>query len=145
MDTNPLLQPWTTPYGLPPFDAIRTEHFGPALDASMASHAAEVAALAAASEPPTFENTILAFDRSGEDFQRVTGVFFNLTGCRTDAALQAVERDYSPMVAAHVTRFYLDPALFARIDAVHEARHRSGLAPVQVRLTEKIHLDFVLA
>lgn len=145
MDTNPLLQPWNTPYGLPPFDAIRTEHFGPALDAAMASHAAEVTALAAASEPPTFENTILAFDRSGEDFQRITAVFFNLTGCRTDAALQAVEREYSPKVAAHVTRFYLDPALFARIDAVHAARNDSGLTPVQVRLTEKIHLDFVLA
>jgi len=142
---NPLLQPWTTPYGLPPFEAIRTGHFGPALDATMASHAAEVAALTAAPEAPDFENTILAFDRSGEDFQRVTSVFFNLTGCRTDAALQAVEREYGPKVAAHTTRFYLDPALFARIDAVHAARHHSGLTPVQVRLTEKLHLDFVLA
>ena len=142
---NPLLQVWDTPYGLPPFDKIRTEHFGPALDAAMASHAAEVAALVSSSEPATFANTILTLDKSGADFQKVTGVFFNLTGCLTNEALQAVERDYSPKVAAHVTWFLLDPALFARVDAVHEARHRSGLTPIQVRLTEKIHLDFVLA
>lgn len=143
--TNPLLQAWETPYGLPPFDKIKTEHFGPALDASMASHAAEIAALAGSAAAPTFENTIAALDRSGADFQKVTGVFFNLTGCLTDEALQAVEREYSPKVAAHVTQFLLNPALFARVDAVYQARNTSGLTPLQIRLTEKIHLDFVLA
>jgi peptidyl-dipeptidase Dcp len=142
---NPLLAPWAPPYALPPFDRIRTEHFAPALDHALAAHAAEVAALAASSEAPTFANTVLAFDRSGQDLQRILGVFFNLTGSKSDEALQAVERDYAPRVAAHMARFYLDPALFARVDAVHRTRTTAGLDPVQVRLVERIHLDFVLA
>lgn len=143
--SNPLLQTWDTPYGLPPFDKIKTSDFGPALDASMAAHAAEIGALAAQTEPATFANTVLAIDRSGADFQKVTAVFFNLTSCLTDEALQAVERDYSPKIAAHVTQLYLNAPLFKRVDAVHEARHRSGLTASQIRLTEKLHLDFVLA
>jgi len=145
MSTNPFLTPWTTPYGLPPFDLIRPEHYGPAFEATMEAHRAEVAALATSTEAPTFENTIAAFDRSGAALSRVALTFFNLTGSATNDELQAVERDWMPRFALHTTAFLLDPALFARVDAVHEARHRSGLSPVQIRLTEKFHLDFVLA
>lgn len=142
---NPLLADWNTPYGLPPFDQIKTEHYGPALDAAMAEHNAEVMALADSALPPTFENTIAAFDRSGALFSRVVLTFFNQTSSQTGEALQAVETAYMPKISLHSTRFLLDPKLFARVDAVHEARHMSGLTPVQVRLTEKVHLDFVLA
>ncbi len=142
---NPLTAAWDAPYGLPPFDKIRAEHFGPALDAAMAEHVSEVAAIAASKEPSSFENTIAAFDRSGEALSRVALVFHNLTSSMTDEALQAVERDYMPKLALHVARFLLDPGLFARVDAVHERRGDSGLSPIQVRLVEKMHLDFVLA
>ncbi len=142
---NPLLADWNTPYGLPPFDQIKTEHYGPALDAAMAEHNAEVMALADSALPPTFENTIAAFDRSGALFSRVVLTFFNQTSSQTGEALQAVETAYMPKISLHSTRFLLDPKLFARVDAVYQARHMSGLTPVQVRLTEKVHLDFVLA
>jgi len=143
--TNPLLSPWNTPYGMPPFDLIKTEHFGPAIDKALADHVAEVTAIAGSAVAPDFSNTIEAFDRSGELLGNVLGVFFNLTGSLTNDALQAVELEYTPKIAVHQTRFFLDAALFARVDAVHTARKTSGLNPVQIRLIEKIHLDFVLA
>jgi len=143
--SNPLLQPWNTAYGLPPFDRIQTEHFAPAFDAAMAAHRNEIRTLAESAEVPTFSNTIEALDRSGADLQKVSAVFFNLTECLTDEGLQAVERDYGPQVAAHGNAIFLDPLLFARVEAVYEARHRSALSPVQIRLTEKTYLDFVLA
>jgi len=143
--SNPLVAEWVTPYGLPPFDLIRTEHFGPALDAGMSAHTAELQAIASSPSAPTFENTIAALDRSGRLFSRVFLTFTNLAGSKTDEALQAVETEYMPKVSLHTTKFLLDPKLFARVDAVHAARHRSNLTPVQIRLVEKTHLDFVLA
>jgi peptidyl-dipeptidase Dcp len=142
---NPLLAPWAPPYELPPFDKIRTEHFAPALDEALAAHVAEVAGLASNPAPATFDNTVLAFDRSGIALQRVLGVFNNLTSSQTDEALQAAEREYAPKVAVHMAQFFLDPALFARVDAVYRVRTSSGLNPVQIRLVERLHLDFVLA
>jgi peptidyl-dipeptidase Dcp len=143
--TNPLLADWNTPYGLPPFDKIDASHFGPALDAAMAAHVTEVEALASSSDAPSFENTVAALDRSGALFSRVVLTFFNLTSSQNTEALQAVETAYMPKIAAHTTQFYLNPRLFARVDAVYRARHTAGLTPLQVRLTEKVHLDFVLA
>ncbi|HTH14125.1 MAG TPA: M3 family peptidase, partial [Spirochaetia bacterium] len=106
---NPLLAPWAPPYELPPFDKIRTEHFAPALDASMKAHAAEGTALGSNPEAPTFANTVAAFDRSGAALQKVLGVFNNLTSSKTDEALQAVEMEYAPKVALHMAQFFLDP------------------------------------
>jgi peptidyl-dipeptidase Dcp len=144
-ETNPLLGPWNTPYGLPPFDKLLPAHFGPAFDAAMAEQDAELAAIASSREAPSFENTIAAFDKAGAALSRVFLVFDNLTSSNTDEALQAVEREYSPRLSRHKVSPYLDQALFARVEAVHEARLSSGLTPVQRRLVEKIHLDFVLA
>jgi peptidyl-dipeptidase Dcp len=142
---NPLLAEWQSPYGLPPFDRIRPEHFGPALDAAMAEHDAEVASLAASAAPPSFANTIEALDRSGATLSRVAAAFDNLCSSMTSEALQAVEREYAPKLSLHAARLRLDGALFARVDAVHRTRESAGLDRLQIRLTEKIHLDFVLA
>ncbi len=142
---NPLLQDWNTPYGLPPFDRIRAEHFGPAFDAAIAAHEAELRAIAEAKAPPDFHNTIEAIDRSGAALDRVNLLFSNLCGSRTDEALQKVETEYSPKIAGHFSRFLLDPKLFARVDAVYETRGKAGLTALQVRLVERIHLDFLMA
>ncbi len=142
---NPLLDPWDTPFQLPPFDRIRPEHFAPAFVAAMSEHDREVQAIAGSADDPTFENTIAAFDRSGRRLLRIEQVFFNLTASETSPALQAVEREVSPRLAAHESAIYLNAKLFERVDAVHARRDSAGLNDEQRRLVERIHLDFVLA
>ena len=140
---NPLLQDWRAPYGLPPFASLQREHFEPALRDGMRQHRAELGALAAQTEAPDFSNTIAAFDRTGRLLDRVAAVFYNLTSSATSAELQAVQRTMAAPMAAHSSAVYMDAALFARVDAVHEARHALGLTPEALRLTERVHLDFV--
>ena len=142
---NPLLAPWHTPYGLPPFQAIRAEHFGPAFEVACQRQRAEVDAIASAAAPADFDNTIAAFDRCGRDLQRVEGVFYNLASSETSPALQAVERDLAPLLAAHTNAIFMHRGLFARIDAVHARRDPLALAPEALRLVERVHLDFVRA
>lgn len=140
---NPLLSPWTAPYGLPPFDALRAEHFAPALQAAMAAHRAELDTIATQPEPATFANTVAAFDRSGRLLGRIQSVFYNLTASETSPALQAVQREMAAPLAAHDNAIYLHEALFRRIDALFEARATLGLDSEALRLLERIHLDFV--
>ena len=140
---NPLLQPWTAPYGLPPFEAIRPEHFEPAFGAAMREHRAELAALAEQAAVPDFENTVAAFDRSGRTLARISSVFYNLAASETSPELQAVQRRVAAPLAAHDSAVHMDAALFARIDALHARREQLGLDAEQRRLLERIHLDFV--
>ena len=143
MMDNPFFAEWATPFELPPFDLIRPEHFPPAFDRGMAEQAEEVAAIAAAAAPPDFANTVEALERSGRLLARVSRVFSNLTGSATNDALDAIDRDYAPKLAAHHLRIALDPGLFARIDALYRERDRLGLAPDQRRLLERHHLRFL--
>jgi peptidyl-dipeptidase Dcp len=142
---NPLLNPSPLPFELPPFAEISLEHCREALLDGMAEQRAEVAALVAAEEPPTFENTIVALEGSGRTLTRAEAVFFNLTSTVSTPRLREIEQEIAPLEAAHTDALRLDPALFARIDAVHSARHEAGLDPEAVRLVERYHLDFVLA
>jgi peptidyl-dipeptidase Dcp len=144
-EQNPFFEEWSTPFGLPPFDRIRPEHFPPAFDRFMDEELAEIAALIGAAEPPTFANTIEALERGGRGLERVGDVFSNLRSSATNPELDAIARDYAPKLAAHRSKIALDPALFARIDAVHRERDRLGLAPDQLRLLERHHLRFVRA
>jgi peptidyl-dipeptidase Dcp len=147
MDTaaapNPLLADWTAPHGLPPFAAIRPEHFEPALRQAMAEHRAELAAIAASTEPPGFDNTLAAFDRAGSRLAAVAAVFANLNASATSDALQAVQLAMAGPLAEHDSAVYMDAALFARVDAVHAGR--AALTGEQQRLTERVHQDFVRA
>ncbi len=120
---NPLLHAWDEPFGLPPFERIRPEHFAPAFKEAMAAHRAEIDRIANASAAPTFDNTIAALDRSGRLLTRTEQLFFNLTASETSPELQAVERDVAPKLAAHENAILLDQKLFARIDELYaEAR-----------------------
>ena len=141
--TNPLLQPWQTPYGLPPFEEIRTDHFRPAFEHALTAHRAEVDAIADSEAPPTFENTIVAFDLGGRELGRIERLFFNLAASETSPALQAIEREVSPRLAAHYSAIYLHAKLFGRIEQLQQRRGELGLAPEQMRLLERVHLDFV--
>ena len=142
---NPLLARWNTPFGLPPFADIRAEHFAPAFEAALDERRREAAALADQTAPPTFANTVAALDRSGRAFMRVASVFFNLTASATSEALQAVEREFTPRIAACATAIYLDARLFARVDALYRGRAGLGLDPEALCLLERTWLDFVFA
>lgn len=143
--SNPLLQPWTGPFGLAPFAQIRAEHFIPAFEAALAQQREQVRAIAQATQPPSFHNTVAAFDASGELLNRVAQLFHNLTSSETSPALQEVQREMAPVLAAHYNALYLDQPLFARIDALFGRRSQLGLNAEQLRLLERVHLDFVLA
>src|SRR5207342_2534295 len=108
--SNPLLQSWDAAHELPPFGAARPEHFGPAFEHAVAAHAAEIAAIANDPAAPTFENTIAALDASGRALSRIELMFWNLSASETSPALQAVERAWSPKLAAHQNAVYLDAA-----------------------------------
>ncbi len=143
--SNPFAAPSTLPFGFPPFDAIRPEHYRPAFDAGVAEHLAEIEAIAENPDPPTFENTLEALERSGRLLERVLLVVWNLTSSMADEPMQALESELNPRYSAHQDAIRLDPRLFARIDAVHERRHDLGLTQEQRRLVERYHLDFVRA
>ena len=109
---------WDTPFGLPPFERIRPEHYLPAFEAALDAHDAEIAAIAGNTEPARFANTVEALERAGLDLDRVASVFFNLSGSNTSPELQAVERAITPRLARHGSAIYLNPLLWARISAV---------------------------
>ena len=142
-ETNPLLAPWTTPFGMPPFDQIRPEHFGPAFEAAMAEHLEEVAAIGADPADPSFENTIEALQRSGRALTRIALVFSNLVVSQGGEALEALDREMSPRLAQHGMKVSLDPAIFARVDALYAERDSLGLEEDQARVLERTHLGFV--
>jgi peptidyl-dipeptidase Dcp len=143
MTQNPFFEAWHTPFELPPFDRIRPEHFPPAFDHGMAEHAAEIAAIAGSSAPPDFANTVEALERSGRLLRRVGRGFNNVRSSATNEALDAIDRDYAPRLAAHRIKIMLDPDLFAQVDALWRERDRLGLAVDQRRLLERHHLNFV--
>ena len=118
MAANPFLAPSPLPFGYPDFSAIREEHFLPAFVEGMARQRAEVDAIAADPAPPTFENTLVALERSGDVLRRVSAVFFVLAASSSTEGIRAVEAEVAPLLAAHADAIRLDPALFARIEVI---------------------------
>jgi peptidyl-dipeptidase Dcp len=145
MTENPFFVPWDTPFGMPPFDRIRPEHFPPAFDRGMDEQLAEIVAIVASPAPPSFADTIEALERSGRLLDRASRVFSNLDASDTSPALEAIARDYAPRLAQHRMRIALDAGLFARIADLHGRRGDLGLAEDQIRLLDRHHLRFVRA
>jgi peptidyl-dipeptidase Dcp len=143
MTDNPFFEAWDTPFGLPPFARIEPAHFPPAFDRAMAEEAAEIATIAGSGAAPDFANTIEALERSGRLLRRVSRVFHNLDSSATNEALQAIDRDYAPRLAAHQMHIALDLGLFARIDALYRDRENLALSPEQRRLLERHHRRLV--
>ena len=142
---NPLLTESTLPFHLPPFDQIKDEHFAPAFEQGMAEQLKEVGTIADNPDAPTFENTIVALERSGPLLTRVSAVFFNLAGANTNPAIQAVESDMAPKLAAHSDAIRLNGTLFARVEKLYQARAGLELNHESLWLLERYHLDFVRA
>jgi len=140
---NALLGDWDTPFGAPPFDRIREEHFRPAFEQGMAAHNAEVAEIAANPAEPTFENTIEALERSGELLERTNLVFLNLNDAHSSEGLQELAKEINPRLSAHEDDILLNQRLFERVKAVHDRREDLDLTTEQQRLLDKSYKDFV--
>ena len=143
--SNPLLQDWQTPYQLPPFEQIRCEHFAPAFAALFEQHLAEINALAENPAAPTFDNTVASFDAAGAKLDRVRLTFENLCASESPPALQAVEREMAPLLAAHDSKVAMHAGFFARLDTVHQQAAALNLSEEQHRLLQRLHTDFVRA
>jgi peptidyl-dipeptidase Dcp len=139
---NPLLAPWVGRFEVPRFGQIDPAHFVPAFEQAMAENNAEIAAIVANPEPPSFANTIAALEDSGRTLSRVSDVFHVLAGAHTNDAIQAVEREMSPRLAAHHNAIRLNGDLFRRIDQVMHASAVGGLTGEQERVLERYHTDF---
>jgi peptidyl-dipeptidase Dcp len=142
---NPLLAESTLPYNLPPFDRVKDADFPPAFDIGMAEDLGEIDAIANNKEAPTFDNTIVALERSGRKLDRVRRVFMILAGTNTNPALQKLETTIAPKLSAHSDAIRLNSALFARINALYVKRDSLGLDGESKYLLERYYTDFVRA
>ncbi len=142
---NPLLEPGPLPYGFPDFATIREEHFAEAFTVALAAQRAEVAAITARPGPPTFDDTVVALERSGAALRRVSAIFFVLVASSSTPGIGALEAEVAPRLTAHADAITLDPELFARLDTLFTARHDLGLDPESLRLLERHHRDAVRA
>ena len=138
-EPNPFFETWTAAFEVPPFARIAPEHFMPAFERAFADNDAEIAAVTAQAEAPSFGNTIEALERSGKLLDRVSGVFFNLASADSNDALLAIEREIGPKLAAHSNRILQNDALFQRIDALYRARDTAGLTAEQRRVLDRYH------
>ncbi len=139
---NPFFTEYTTPFQVPPFDKIDTIDYMPAFIEGIKQHDAEIAAIADAAGEPTFDNTILPFDKSGKMLRRVSKVFYNLLEAHTNDQLQNLAEKVSPMVSKHNDDIAMNAKLFARIKGVYGKRKEANLDAQQIRVVEKYYRDF---
>ena len=141
---NPFFEDeWTTPYGVPPFDRIKMEHYAPAFERGMSLHNEQIEAIISSVDEPTFENTILAYDNSGQMLMRVATVFELLASAETNDQMQAYASEIFPRLAAHYDAIAMNEALFERVKQVYNSREAQRLTGDELRLTEKMYEDFV--
>ncbi|PJE35313.1 peptidase M3 [Pseudooceanicola lipolyticus] len=143
--TNPLLADWATPFALAPFDAISDEDFAPALEQALAAHRAEIDAIAADPADPSFANTVEALEAAGTALDKVLSVFFTVAGADSNPQREALQRDFSPRLAAHFSEISANKALFRRLAALWEQRDTLDLTAEQARVLMLTHRNFLRA
>jgi len=143
--SNPLFVESTLPYYAPRFDLIRNEHYQPALEEGMRRQLAEIDAIAKQVQPPTFENTIEAMERSGALLTRANNAFSAVIGANTNDTLQKVDEAVSPKLAAHSDAIFLNDQLYRRVKSLYDRMNSSNLTPEQKALVERYNRDFVRA
>lgn len=139
---NPFFAEYTTPFQVPPFDKIDTSHYLPAFIEGIKQHDAEIAAINGNTEAATFDNTILAFDKSGKLLTKVSKVFFNVNQAHTNDQMQEIAKKVSPILSKHSDDISMNAKLFERIKTVYDKRNESGLDAQQIRAVEKYYRDF---
>ena len=143
--TNPLFEQSTLPYQAPRFDMLQDSHYRPAFDEGIRQKRADIAAITGQTDAPTFANTLLPLEQSGELLSRVTSIFFAMTSAHTNDELQLLDEAFSAELAELANDIYLDDALFARVEAVYNARDTVGLDDESRRLLEVTYQRFILA
>jgi peptidyl-dipeptidase Dcp len=142
---NPFYAPSTLPFEVPPFDKIQDSDYQPAMEAGMAQELTEIQAIAASPDPPSFENTLVAMEKSGRLLARVRMAFSAVTGANTNPELQAVQKIEAPKLAALYDSIYLDTQLYRRVEAIYQQRDALNLDAESLRLVEFYHREFVHA
>ncbi|MEL6800320.1 MAG: M3 family metallopeptidase [Pseudomonadota bacterium] len=142
---NPLLDTWTTPFGIAPFDLIADDDFAPAMDAALDEARAEIARIANNPDAPTFANTIEALELADEALGRVLSTFYTLAGTDTNDARNALMREFSPKLSAYGSEISMNRALFQRVETLWDARERLGLSDEQARVLLLTRRSFVRA
>ena len=142
-EKNPLLESFKTPFGVPPFQEIKLEHYLPAFQKAIQEHKEEIKAIAENPSPPTFENTIEAFDRSGALLRRVSAIFFGLLEADGNDKMREIAKKITPILSRHEDEIYMNEKLFQRIKAVYEKRDSLNLTQEQKTVLEKYYQDFV--
>ena len=140
---NPFFSEWTTPFGVPPFEQIKNEHYVPAIDSGIALARAEVAAITASTEAPTFANTIAPYDRVGLMLNKVAYVFYSQTGANTNEALEKIDMEIAPKMSAFSDDILLNAPLFERVKTVYENRAAEQLNDEELFLLENLYKSFV--
>lgn len=140
---NPFFTPYNTPFQVPPFDKVEPEHFLPAFEQGMAEQQNSIAAIHSNEAEPTFENTVLALERTGELLNRVSSVFFNLASAHTNPEIEALSKDIAPQLSKHSDDIFLNAALFQRVKKINDTRDTLNLDAASKRLLEKIYKAFV--
>ena len=133
---NPFYAPSALPFQAPPFDRIEDSDYQPAIEAGMADQRKEIRAIADNPAAPTFENTIIAMEKTGALFQRAYAAFNAVTGANTNPVLEKIQQEEAPKLAAHSDAIFLDAKLFQRVKAVYEKRESLKLSPEGMRLVE---------
>ena len=142
---NPLIKASTLEFQYPPFDQLKDEHYAPAIEQGMREQLAEVAAIANQKDAPTFDNTIVALEKTGALFNRATTVFFNLAGTITNDAMNKIRADVAPKLAAHLDAILLNDALFQRVKSLQDRKAELKLDAESERLLWRYYTDFVRA
>ncbi len=142
-DENPFFTEFDTPFGVPPFDQIKEEHYRPAFREGVRQHKAEIEAIAGSEKEATFENTVAALDNSGEMLSRVSNVFYALNSANTSDTMQVIAKEIAPMLSQHWDDIYLNEKLFARIRSVYKKQDGLDLTGEQKMVLEKYYQDFV--
>ncbi len=140
---NPLLQEWTTPFSIPPFNLIRPEHFRPAVEEAIAIARKEIEEIVKCPDQPDFHNTIEALENAGTLLNRITPILFNLNSSDTTPELQDAAREVSPVLTAFGNDISLNPELFARVKSVYDSRDSLGLNPEEMILLDRKYKGFV--
>ena len=140
---NPFFTEYTTPFGVPPFDKIKFEHYKPAMMKGIEEGRKEIDAIVNNPEEPTFENTIVALDQQGALLRKVQIVFGGQNSVNTNDEMQALSREMSPILSKYNDDINLNPKLFARVKAVYDKKDQLGLDKEQMKLLEETYKDFV--
>ena len=142
-NTNPFLTEWETPYGIPDFEAVKEKHYIPAVEAGIAQQQAEIEAIIANTEEPTFANVVEAYEKSGAILDRVTGVLFNLSETDATPSLQAIVEKVLPQLSVHSDNIFMNPAFFKKVEVLYNDMENLGLNQEQKMALKKLYNSFV--